>query len=166
MRWWMSLEEPTTSLRLIYIWATTRWAWGIRISLWKLLVPLWALWVPIHAIWADQHSSHFLVMHEPCFLGIVEEVSSGLHRWHYDSQLDMGGASLSLGGGTTHPRGAVVLCQTIQVWVWLDRDALTRAYHWWWRDEGPWGEDTDHPRLAGTMRCDCTEGFLWHLHLL
>jgi len=48
----------------------------------------------------------------------------------FDDILDVGGAPPTLGGGIAHSEGATVLCQTPQVRVWVDKDALPRAYHW------------------------------------
>ena len=57
----------------------------------------------------------------------------------------MGGAPLTLGGGTAHFGGATVLFQALQVRVWIDRDALSRAYHWSRWVKGSWGEDQAIP---------------------
>lgn len=41
----------------------------------------------------------------------------------------MGGAPLTIGGGTTHSKGVAVLCQALQLRVCIDRDALPGEYH-------------------------------------
>lgn len=78
----------------------------------------------------------------------------------------MGGTPTTLRDSLVYIGGAIVLCQDVQVRVWVDKDALLGAHHRCIWGQGARGDDSDHSGLARAPRCDNVERIFGHLYLL